>query len=200
MRSSFPRFVKIVTAPMALLFLLSVVVQYNDPDPYVWMPVYGAAAVACGLELAHKLRWWFPMLVGIGSVVWAATIAPHVFGQVPFLEMFSAWEMKNTGVGAIRPTRSLRLGGGVWFAKSETPAVSPAYPDAKSHLLPVVMSKNSLIERSPAPSDTTAFSPRDLAAASSIISPPTERPMPPILFRSTSGRFASTRSARASTA
>ena len=94
---------------MLMMFVFSVIVQYNDPDPYVWMPVYGAAAVACALELAHKLRWWFPTLVGIGSVGWAATIAPHVFGRVPFLEMFSAWEMKNTGVEESREMYGLLI-------------------------------------------------------------------------------------------
>ena len=94
---------------MLLMFVFSVIVQYNDPDPWVWMPVYGAAAVACGLELAGKLRWWLPTLVGVGSVIWAATIAPHVFGRVPFLEMFRAWEMKNTGVEESREMYGLLI-------------------------------------------------------------------------------------------
>jgi hypothetical protein len=94
---------------MLVAFVLSVIVQFNDPDPFIWMPVYGAAAVACGLELAHKLRWWFPALVGVGSVVWAVTIASHVFGQVPFLEMFGAWEMKDTGVEESREMYGLLI-------------------------------------------------------------------------------------------
>jgi hypothetical protein len=94
---------------MLVMFVFSVVVQFNDPDPWRWMPVYGAAAVACGLELARKLRWWFPTLVGVGSVIWAATIAPHVFGQVPFMDMFSAWEMKNMGVEESREMYGLLI-------------------------------------------------------------------------------------------
>jgi hypothetical protein len=94
---------------MLVMFVFSVIVQYNDPDPWIWMPVYGAAAVACGLELAHRLRWWFSALVGVGSVIWAATIAPHVFGQVPFMDMFSAWEMKNTGIEESREMYGLLI-------------------------------------------------------------------------------------------
>jgi hypothetical protein len=94
---------------MLLMFVFSVVVQYNDPDPIVWMPVYAAAAVACGLELAHRLRWWMPALIGLSSVVWAATIAPHVFGQVPFMDMFSAWEMKNEGIEESREMYGLLI-------------------------------------------------------------------------------------------
>ena len=94
---------------MLLMFVFSVIVQYNDPDPYVWMPVYGAAAIACGLELAHKLKWWMPALIAIATLVWAATIAPHVFGQVPFMDMFGAWEMKNTGVEESREMYGLLI-------------------------------------------------------------------------------------------
>jgi hypothetical protein len=94
---------------MLVMFVFSVIVQYNDPDPWVWMPVYGAAAVACGLALAGKLKWWLPALVGVGSIAWAATIAPHVFGQVPFMDMFSAWEMKNTGIEESREMYGLLI-------------------------------------------------------------------------------------------
>ena len=38
---------KIVSLFFALLFVYFVVVQYNDPDPEVWMPIYGIAVVAC---------------------------------------------------------------------------------------------------------------------------------------------------------
>lgn len=38
---------KIVSLAFALLFVYFVVVQYNDPDPEVWMPIYGIAVVAC---------------------------------------------------------------------------------------------------------------------------------------------------------
>ena len=49
----------------------------------------------------------------------------------------------------------------------------------------------SPVERTPAPSETTARSPGFDAAVSSIISPPTEKPMPPIRSRVTSGRSCS---------
>lgn len=94
---------------MLVMFVFSMIVQYNDPDPWVWMPVYAAAAAACGLELTRTLKWWFPALVAVGSVVWAATIAPHVFGQVPFMDMFSAWEMKNAGIEESREMYGLLI-------------------------------------------------------------------------------------------
>lgn len=42
-------------AVMCALFLLSVAVQYNDPDPELWMPIYGLAAALAGLGAAGRL-------------------------------------------------------------------------------------------------------------------------------------------------
>jgi hypothetical protein len=51
---------KIADAIFLLMFVLSVVVQVNDPDPLRWMAIYGAAAVACLLSLTGRLPWWLP--------------------------------------------------------------------------------------------------------------------------------------------
>ena len=32
---------RLLAALMCGMFLLSVAVQWNDPDPWLWMPVYG---------------------------------------------------------------------------------------------------------------------------------------------------------------
>ena len=38
---------KIFNIVFIILFVLSAAVQYNDPDPYVWMPIYLFAAFLC---------------------------------------------------------------------------------------------------------------------------------------------------------
>lgn len=40
-------FRKIFNALMVLCFLLSAALQYNDPDPYIWVPIYLAGAWVC---------------------------------------------------------------------------------------------------------------------------------------------------------
>jgi hypothetical protein len=40
---------------MAALFALSAAVQWNDPDPWLWIAVYGASAVASGLAALERL-------------------------------------------------------------------------------------------------------------------------------------------------
>jgi hypothetical protein len=96
-------------AIMLLMFAFSVVVQVNDPDPLVWMTVYGAAAVVCGLELRRRTPWWAACGVGVVALVWAVTIAPRVVGVVPFTSMFAEFEMKDAGVEEAREMYGLLL-------------------------------------------------------------------------------------------
>jgi hypothetical protein len=98
-----------------LMFVFSVVVQVNDPDPIPWMAIYGAAAVACLLSLMGKLPWQFAVVTGIIALAWAATIAPRVIGQVPFMDMFAEFEMKDIGVEESREMYGLLMIGG-WMA------------------------------------------------------------------------------------
>jgi hypothetical protein len=98
-----------------LMFAFSVIVQLNDPDPLPWMAIYGAAAVACLLSILGRCPWWFPVLTGVVALAWAATIAPRVIGEVPFLDMFAEFEMKDIGVEESREMYGLLLIGG-WMA------------------------------------------------------------------------------------
>jgi hypothetical protein len=37
-----------------VLFVISAALQYNDPDPYLWVPIYGYGAVLCFLAARGK--------------------------------------------------------------------------------------------------------------------------------------------------
>lgn len=94
---------------MLLMFVFSVAVQYNDPDPAVWMTVYGLAATACVLAIARRGHWAFPAALALACVGWAATIVPRVVGRVRFLDMFGAFEMKNLGIEESREMYGLLI-------------------------------------------------------------------------------------------
>ena len=94
---------------MLLAFILSVVVQFNDPDPVLWAAIYAAAAVACGLELRRRTPLALPAGIALVAVVWAATLAPRVIGKVNFMSMFAEFEMANTGVEESREMYGLLL-------------------------------------------------------------------------------------------
>lgn len=38
-----------------VFFALAAAVQYNDPDPLLWMSIYGAGALCCALYMAGRL-------------------------------------------------------------------------------------------------------------------------------------------------
>ena len=99
----------------ALLFAFSVVVQYNDPDPWLWMLIYGAAAVVCVREVMGKSRWEAAAAVGVIALIWAGTISPRVLGVVPFASMFEEFEMQNVQVEESREMYGLLLIAG-WMA------------------------------------------------------------------------------------
>ena len=116
------------------LFILSVAVQVNDPDPLGWMAVYAAAALACGLALRGRLKTMFPAIIAVVAVLWASTLSPRVVGHVPFLSMFGAWEMRDIAIEESREMYGLLIVAGwmtllairSWRARR----VPPASPDS----------------------------------------------------------------------
>ena len=45
---------KIFNIFFIIIFLIFAALQYNDPDPYVWMPIYLYAAFLCYRAIQHK--------------------------------------------------------------------------------------------------------------------------------------------------
>lgn len=70
---------KILSLIFALLFLLFAAFQYNDPDPEIWVPIYGFAAVACFMAFAGVGRPWFFGLMAVIYLVAAYYQWPPVF-------------------------------------------------------------------------------------------------------------------------
>lgn len=100
---------------MTLLFLASALVQFNDPDPWGWILIYGLAAVVCGWAARGRLRWPSPAAVGLASLVWALTLAPKVIGEVGFGEMFESVQMHDVRVEQGREMGGLLIVAG-WMA------------------------------------------------------------------------------------
>ena len=96
--------------------------------------------------------------------------------------------MKSTGRDAIRRTRLPSSGGGIWFEKSAVPAVMTSVVGISPHLSAARRGRDPLgSSESPRHRRPLPRGRRDCAAVCSSVSPPTDRPMPPIRLRSTSG-------------
>ncbi len=70
---------KILHGFLALMFLSFAVVQYNDPDPWLWITIYLAMTAFCvqafrGLYYS-KVMW----AAGAGFLVYAALLAPGMY-------------------------------------------------------------------------------------------------------------------------
>lgn len=59
---------RIFNVILILVFVLSAALQYNDPDPYVWMPLYLYGAFLCYRALKKTYN---PVLFIIGLIVYA---------------------------------------------------------------------------------------------------------------------------------
>ena len=100
---------KILNYVMTVAFLLSVIVQYNDPDPVLWMAIYGSASAACVLAILNRGSWVFPAALGVVALAWALSLTPGVVGKVAFSELFEAWEMKDARVEVAREMGGLLI-------------------------------------------------------------------------------------------
>lgn len=58
---------KIVNVFFVILFLLSAVLQYNDPDPYIWVPLYLYGAWLCYTAIKNRYN---PFLYKIGLIIY----------------------------------------------------------------------------------------------------------------------------------
>ena len=83
---------RIFNGLFCLLFVVSAGLQYNDPDPYVWMPIYLYGAVLCFLALRGR---YYPKAYIIGMVVYALYAVYLFFDRNGVLSWASEHEAEN---------------------------------------------------------------------------------------------------------
>lgn len=58
---------KVFNLIFCLLFVFSAALQYNDPDPYLWIPIYMYGALLCWLAFRNK---YYPKAYLIGIFIY----------------------------------------------------------------------------------------------------------------------------------
>jgi hypothetical protein len=79
-----------------LVFILFAALQYNDPDPYVWMPIYLYSAVLCWLAFRHR---YYPKAYWLGILVYTVYAVYKIFdknGLVDWIEIHHAENIAET--------------------------------------------------------------------------------------------------------
>ena len=88
---------------MFMVFSLCILVQYNDPDSFLWITMYGIAALVCILVERDIITHWtvtiFPVLAGL---VWVFKLLPDVVTNYSSVEDLVTWKMNSLGVEKVR--------------------------------------------------------------------------------------------------
>jgi hypothetical protein len=70
---------KILFGTLSLIFVLFAVVQYNDPDPLIWITYYLAVAVITGAAAMGKDLRWLVIATSVVSVAGLVYYFPGVY-------------------------------------------------------------------------------------------------------------------------
>lgn len=63
---------------LGLLFALFAFFQYNDTDPYIWIPIYGYAAIVCFMAAAGRYNKWMILIGLIVYFIYMVSFIPGV--------------------------------------------------------------------------------------------------------------------------
>ena len=69
---------KIFNIVFALIFLLFTFVQFNDPDPILWIAIYGAMAVLCTMAIFNKYPKQVYLILLVLFVGYSTLLFPSV--------------------------------------------------------------------------------------------------------------------------
>lgn len=69
-----------------VVFIISAALQYNDPDPYIWMPIYLYGALLCYLALKGKYNRVLYIIGLIGYVGYSIGLLFHKTGVLDWAE------------------------------------------------------------------------------------------------------------------
>lgn len=75
-----------------ILFLISAGLQYNDPDPYVWIPIYMYGVIYCWLAFRGK---YHPKAYLIGSAILLIYAAYEFFSTDGVLDWMKQHHAEN---------------------------------------------------------------------------------------------------------
>ena len=83
---------KIFNIFFCLAFILFAALQYNDPDPYLWVPIYLYTAVLCWLAAKNK---FYPKAYIAGIIVYTAYAIYKIFDANGLLDWITLHNAEN---------------------------------------------------------------------------------------------------------
>jgi len=83
---------KIFNLFFCLVFILFAALQYNDPDPYIWVPIYLYTSALCWLAFRNK---FYPGAYRVGILVYAAYAVYKIFDQNGLVDWITKHHAEN---------------------------------------------------------------------------------------------------------
>jgi len=83
---------KIFNIFFCFAFILFAALQYNDPDPYLWVPIYLYTAVLCWLAARNK---FYPKAYIAGIIVYTAYAIYKIFDANGLLDWITLHNAEN---------------------------------------------------------------------------------------------------------
>lgn len=83
---------KIFNIIFIVIFILFAALQYNDPDPYIWMPIYLYAAFLCYRATQKKYN---PILYYIGLIAYVAYATYKFFDDAGVLDWINKYHAES---------------------------------------------------------------------------------------------------------
>lgn len=100
----------------ALLFLVGAAVQLNDPDPAMWVAIYGLAAATCAYALRDASHSVSATAVAVIAVLWSLSLLPQVVDAgAPFGDIAQSMSAGSPGIELLREMLGLLIIAG-WMA------------------------------------------------------------------------------------
>lgn len=83
---------KIFNILFCILFLISAGLQYNDPDPYVWIPIYLYGAILCWLAFRNQ---YYPKAYTAGIIIFTGYALYLFFTENGVLDWIQEHNVEN---------------------------------------------------------------------------------------------------------
>lgn len=105
---------KTLNLALALTFLLFAALQYNDPDPLIWMVIYAAVALLFGMAAFGRRVVRPARVLAIVLLAWAATMLPGMLDWVRMgmPSITSSMKAEEPHIELVREFLGLLIAGG----------------------------------------------------------------------------------------
>ncbi len=94
---------------MAALFGVCVALQYNDPDPVIWMAIYGAGMLVSLALPSKKPAATLGIVVGLVCAMWAGYLIYKTWGLIGLSDLTSKMSEKGGAVEEGREAGGLAI-------------------------------------------------------------------------------------------